>query len=160
MRLRTLASTCVLACAIAGAAAAQPLDTNKPAQGPGTALASASSEISVSGKVVSSSSTELVIDSDAGQRMTFALDPDTTTPTTFTAGERVAVRYHSSSGGTVHQAASIAVEPPTEVRSRPNELRTSSTSPRLPDTASGLPLIGLLGLLAVSGAVAVRVVRS
>lgn len=160
MRLRTLASTCVLACAIAGAVAAQPLDTTKPAQGPGTALASSSSEISVSGKVVSSSSTELVIDNDAGERMTFALDPNTTNPTTFTVGERVAVRYQSSSSGTVHQAASIAVEPPAEIQSRRDELGASSTSPRLPDTASGLPLIGLLGLLVVSGAVAVRVVRS
>jgi hypothetical protein len=146
---------------IAGAVAAQVVETTPPAAPATTTLAATSTEISVSGKVVSSTSTELAIDTDAGQRMTFALDPKTTPATTFTVGERVTVKYHSTSGGTVYQAASITVEPlvPVKVETQVAE-GTTPASPRLPDTGSALPLIGLLGLLAVGGAVAVRVVRS
>jgi hypothetical protein len=141
---------------IAGAATAQPLETRQvPAT---TALAQSSSDISVSGKVVSSTSTELVIDAEGGKRMTFALDPTTTPATTFKAGERVTVQYHSNSGGTVYQAASVAVEPAgVERREQPV---TTTKSETLPRTASSLPWIGLLGLLAVSGAAVVRMARS
>jgi hypothetical protein len=103
--------------------------------------------------VISATSTELVIDSDAGERMTFALDPETSEVTSFTAGERVTVRYRTSSSGTVFQAASIAVEPPVEVDEE-------TTLDRLPATASSLPLTGLLGLLALGGAAALRATRS
>ena len=157
MKLRTLTLTCAFVSAIAGVAAAQPLNTTeKPAET--TALANSASDISVSGEVVSSISTELVVDTDAGSRMTFALDPKATPASSFTAGQRVTVKYHSASGGTVYQAASIAVEPPTEVE-RPDDVTTSS-SDRLPDTASALPLIALLGLLAAGSAVAIRIARS
>jgi hypothetical protein len=158
MKPRTFLSTCAFILLIAGAAAAQPLDTSKPAPAASAPLANSSSEIWVSGKVVSATSTELVIDTDSGQYMTFALDSATTRATSFTAGERVRVNYHSSSGGTVNRAASIAIEPPTEVE--PQDDVTTSTSERLPETASVLPLILLLGLLALSGAVAVRIARS
>ena len=90
--------------------------------------------------------------------MTFALDPATAPGRTFTPGERVSVQYHSKSGGTVNQVASIAV-PPAEVE-RPVNDPTTRDSSRLPATASALPWIGLLGLLAAGGAVAVRVARS
>jgi hypothetical protein len=158
MKFRTLALTFAFVSAIAGVVAAQPLDTTKkPVET--TALANSSSDISVSGKVVSSTSTELVIDSDSGSRMTFALDPNTTPATSFTAGERVTVKYHSSSGGTVYQAASITVDPPTEIEREVDEVSTPFNE-RLPDTASVLPLIALVGFLAVGGAVAVRIARS
>lgn len=157
MKWRTLVLTCASVLTIAAAASAQQLETRKvPAT---TALAESSSDISVSGKVVSSTSTELVIDTDAGKRMTFALDPATTpAATTFKAGERVTVQYHSNSGGTVYQAASIAVQPVGVEHREPQATTTKSDS--LPRTASTLPWIGLLGLLAVSGAAIVRMVRS
>jgi len=153
MKWRTLLLTCALVFGITGVAAAQTADTTTPAPEATTALATSDSEISVSGEVVSSTSTELVIDSDAGERMTFALDPETSEVASFTAGERVTVRYRTSSSGTVHQAASIAVEPPAEVDEE-------TTLDSLPATASSLPLIGLLGFLALGGAVALRVARS
>lgn len=157
MKWRTLVLTCASVLTIAAAASAQQLETRKvPAT---TALAESSSDISVSGKVVSSTSTELVIDTEAGKRMTFALDPATTpASTTFKAGERVTVQYHSNSGGTVYQAASVAVEP-AGVEHREHQV-TTAKSESLPRTASTLPWIGLLGLLAVSGAAIVRMVRS
>lgn len=144
MKWRTLLLTCALVFGIAGVAAAQTADPVTPAPEATTALATSESQISVSGEVVSTTSTELVIDTDAGERMTFALDPETSDVSTFTVGERVTVRYRSSSSGTVIQAASVAVEPPD----------------RLPATATSLPLIGLLGLLALGGAAALRVARS
>jgi hypothetical protein len=159
MTTRIFVTTCAFVSLIAGAAAAQQQDTSKPAPVAATALANSSTEISVSGKVVSATDTELVIDTDAGKRMTFALDPTTTRATTFTAGERVTVNYHSASGGTVFQAATITVEPPAEFEPSVDETATSSSS-RLPETASALPLIALLGLLATGGAVAVRIARS
>lgn len=155
MKWTTLLLTFTLALVFgtAGLAAAQTADTVTPAPEATTALATSDSEISVSGEVISSTSTELVIDSDAGERMTFALDPETSDVATFTAGERVTVRYQTSSSGTVHQAASIAVEPPAEVEAE-------TTLDRLPATASRLPLLGLLGFLALGGAAALRVARS
>jgi hypothetical protein len=142
--------------AIAGTLAAQQVDDKKPATT--SALANASTDIAVSGDVVSSTSTELVITTDAGKRMVFVLDPATTPATTFTVGEHVAVKYHSTSGGTVYQAANVTVE---TARTEPRENdSTSADTSALPSTASALPLIGLLGLLALGGAVAVRIARS
>ena len=153
MKWTTLLLTCALVFGIAGVAAAQTADAVTPEPEATTALASSDSEISVSGEVVSSTSTELVIDSDAGERMTIALDPDTSEVASITAGERVTVRYRTSSSGTVHQVASIAVEPPAEVDEE-------TTFDRLPATASSLPLLGLLGFLALGGAAALRFARS
>jgi hypothetical protein len=160
MKLRTLFMAGALMLTLAGVVAAQTVaPTPTPAPVATTTLADASSDITVSGKVVSSTSTELVIDSDAGQRMSFALDPNTIPTATFTVGERVTVKYHSMSGGTVFQAANIVVEPQTEVEPQDVEVVTPD-SPQLPETASELPLIGLLGLLAMGGAVVTRVALS
>jgi hypothetical protein len=171
MKWRTFILTCAFTSAIAGVAAAQTADKPKdPATT--TALAAASTDISVSGKVVSSTSTELVINTDAGRPMTFQLDPKTHPAASFTVGERVTVQYHSLSGGTVYQAASIALDPQAKVAARyddpaepantePRDYEAdTSTRSRLPATASVLPMIGLLGLLAVSGALVVRMARS
>ena len=158
MKSRTIRLMCALVLATTGAVAAQQ-QADQPKPGTTTALADSSTQTSAAGTVVSSTSTELVIDTDAGGRMTFALDPATAPATTFTPGERVSVQYHTASGGTVHQAASIAVEPKAKVASPETEPPTAD-SPRLPETASNLALIGLLGLLVAGSAVAVRVARS
>ena len=165
MKLRTLLLTCACVLAIAGVATAQTTDTTQTAPVTTTDLATASSEISVSGTVVSSTSTELVIDSTAGKRMSFALDRNAIPAANFTVGEHVTVRYHSLSGGTVYQAANIAVDPQAEVdpmtKVEPQNYDVAATdSSQLPRTASNLPLIGLLGLLALSGAAVTRVALS
>ncbi|HEX4956456.1 MAG TPA: hypothetical protein VF017_23970 [Thermoanaerobaculia bacterium] len=163
MKVRTLLLTSVLMLTVVSTAVAQTPEPTKPATT--AALATTSAEMSVSGTVVSCTSTELVMDSDAGQRMTFALDPKTKPATTFTAGERVTVLYHTMSDGTVYHAASVVIEPRPKVmpqaRVEPQATGYSETSTgsRLPNTASSLPLIGLLGLLAMGGAVVVRVAR-
>ena len=132
---------CTLALVLAGAATAQ--QAQPAQQQPNLAesdLETTTEERTVSGTVVSATSTELVINTDAGTRMTFALDPTSTTR--FAVDERVTVAYHSETGGTVHQVVRATAEP------------------RLPATAGSLPLIGLLGLLAAGGAVAMRVARA
>lgn len=154
MMRKTLLLTCAFMLVIAGAVAAQTAEKTEPAAAPETtALATSDATISVSGKVVSSTATQLVIKSDDGVPLTFTLDPKTSPRATFTAGERVTVQYHSLSGGTVFQAVTIDVEPA-------DSEDMTSTSPRLPQTASLLPLIGLLGLLSIAGAVGVRFARS
>lgn len=162
-KLKTILATCTFLTALAAVAVAQTAEAAKPTLMT-TPLATAGSEISVAGKVISSTTTELVIETDAGTRMTFALDTNTYHATAFNNGERVTVQYHSLSGGTVFHAARIGVETSPIVASPMAERQVdevASTYPsRLPDTASRLPLIGLLGLLAAGGAVAVRVVRS
>lgn len=125
---------CTFALVFASAATAQPAQETSSTES--AALETTSEETTVSGTVVSATSTQLVIDSDEGERMSFALDPTSTTQ--FAVDDRVTVAYHSETGGTVQQAVSVAAEP------------------SLPATAGNLPLIGLLGLLAVGGAVAVR----
>ncbi len=166
MKSKTLLLTCVLMLAIAGVVAAQMPDTTPPAPATTTALATSNTEISVSGTVVSWTSSELVIDKGAGQLMTFALDPKVLPATSFNAGERVTIRYHSLSGGTVYQVSNVAVDTQprvaeTQPKAEPRNYEvTTPADPQLPRTASGLPLLALLGLLAAGGAVAVRVVRS
>src|SRR5688572_13627903 len=58
----------------------------------------------VSGTVVSSSSTSLVIDTDSGTRQTFMVDAQSTIPTGLTAGSRINVEYHALAGGQFHAA--------------------------------------------------------
>jgi hypothetical protein len=131
-----------LALVLAGAATAQQAQPAQPqpSSAESAALVTTTEEATVSGTVVSATSTELVIDTDAGTRMSFALDPTSTTR--FAVNERVTVAYHSETGGTVRQAVRVDAEP------------------RLPATAGSLPLIALLGLLALGGAIAVRVARA
>jgi hypothetical protein len=163
MMRKTLILTCAFMLAIAGVVAAQTADKTEPAPAPATtALATSTSEVSVSGEVVSSTATELVIKTDAGEPMTFALDPETSPKANFSAGERVTVQYHSLSGGTVFQAVTVDVEPAAQAEAVARDEPAggedmTSTSPRLPQTASVLPLIGLLGLLSFGGAIGVRV---
>src|SRR5919109_5327758 len=64
----------------------------------------AQTERSVSGKVVSSSSNQLVIQTDDGRQMTFNVDAQSTGATGLSEGSRVTVRYHEMSGGTFHAA--------------------------------------------------------
>lgn len=171
MKSKLLLLTCAILLACAGVASAQMPATDPPAPGTSTALATTNAEISVTGKVVSWTSSELLIETSPGERMTFALDPKGLPAATFAVGERVTVRYHSLSGGTVFQVSNVALEPIAKAeplvkaelqpRAEPNSYEVAAPAdPQLPQTASGLPLMALFGLLAAGGAVVVRVVRS
>jgi hypothetical protein len=161
MKRTSIFLICALALVGTGAAAqqAQPAQLQETPQASSAPLETRTAETTVSGTVVSATSTQLVIDNDAGTRMTFALDPTSTTR--FTAGQRVTVDYHTETGGTVHQAVRVAAAQPAAVTPRADtDSRDYDDRSSLPATAGSLPLIGLLGLLAVGGAVAVRVGRA
>jgi hypothetical protein len=100
----------------------------------------------ISGKVISSSSTSLVIETDTGTRQTFVVDAQSNLPSALTPGSRISVDYHTLSGGTYHaarattlSAAAAPAQPTTEAR--PVEPTTTpDTTPApvdtTPDTSS------------------------
>jgi hypothetical protein len=61
---------------------------------------------------------------------------------------------------TAQPSVTPAPAPTTEPSVPPSTPDTAGTSGRLPNTASNLPLVGLIGLLALGGAVALRVART
>lgn len=140
--------TAVLTLAIVGRVEAQQVEVTSP---PATELATSDATVMVTGTVVSSTSSEVVIDTDTGARLTFAVDDTTTRPTSLTAGERVHVQYHALSGGKYHAADIAAAALAEEL----DEVEVAA-DPLLPVTASPLALIGLLGLVAASGGFLIR----
>ncbi len=116
----------------------------------------------VTGTVFSSGNGQLVLDTDNGRR-TFIVDNDSHLASDVTVGSRATVEYHTMSGGRLHAAdvtMVMAAPPlptaPVAAESAPAPVQTAST---LPQTASDLPLLGLVGLIALAGAVGVRVAR-
>ncbi|PYQ43309.1 MAG: hypothetical protein DMF77_10375 [Acidobacteria bacterium] len=80
-----------------------------------------------------------------------------------TVGSRATVEYRTLSGGRLHAGdvtMAMAAQPyattPMAAAPAPARVRTASA---LPQTASDLPLVGLVGLIALAGAVGVRVAR-
>jgi hypothetical protein len=102
----------------------------------------------VSGTVVSSSTNLLVIRTETGNEMTFALDSESSFPANLAVGSRVDVRYHALSGGAYHAAEVRPVGTTAEPVHKP-----------LPRTASPLMLVGLLGLGSMSAAAGLRAFR-
>lgn len=83
MKYRVLVTTLVLALATLGSVAVA--DTTQPTQ-------------IVTGKVISSTPTQLVVEADNGARTTFVVDK-ATMPSTIMVGDKVSVNYQSQAGG-------------------------------------------------------------
>lgn len=145
----------------------------------------------VSGKVISSTPTQLVVEASNGARTTFVVDASTV-PSTIMVGDRVSVTYQSQAGGSfratnVTAAALADLEtsesalndsslPPATSPSYDTTTTSTSTSSTstmadssldndlsadtLPATASNLPLVLLLGVLALGGFILRTVTRS
>ena len=132
-----------------------------------------------SGKVVSSTPEQVVVQTDDGSQMTFKVDAQSTVPTGLSAGSRVTVTYHELAGGMFH-AASVApsdagtsptmntqeAPPPrpattttTAQEPMPERTTTTPTPGRLPATASPLPMVGLAGLLSLTAGLGLRALR-
>jgi hypothetical protein len=116
----------------------------------------------VTGTVISSGSGQLVLDTPAGQR-TFVVDSDSHLAADVSAGSRATVEYHTLGSGRLHagevtvvMAAQPYATTPMPAAPAPAPVRTASV---LPQTASDLPLVGLVGLIALAGAVGVRLAR-
>jgi len=121
---------------------------------------------SVSGTVVSSSSSSLVIKTDSGSRMTFQVDTSSNLPVGIAAGDRVSLDYESLAGGKYHVSrvsSESTTMPSGSERYGKTETPSTETSgaagekpEKLPRTASPLPLIALIGSLSVGAAVGIR----
>ena len=139
---RVLAAFAVATLAFAGAAAAQ-----------------ATSDSTVSGVVVSSTSDSLVVRLDDGTQRTFVTDTTTTLPPgRLVEGNRVTVRFHSLDGGRWQATTvSFAGDQGAVERSPASPDRPGDAS--LPSTASPMPLLALIGFAGLAGAAALRLLR-
>jgi hypothetical protein len=145
MKIRVAALSALIALASAAAILAQVVD------GP---------HLTATGKVVSTGNTSLVIEADDhGRSISFTVGTTTVTPPALTAGSRVTVYYHSL--GTTGQMADKVVlldgaqGPAPALTSSPSTASPpeDAAGTELPRTASPLPFVGLLGLVALLGSV-------
>jgi hypothetical protein len=158
-----------------------PTDMNQNADTNGTT--------SVTGKVVSTSGSTLVIDTDSGNRMTFDTS-GTAVPASASVGTRVQVAYSPTTTGNGNRLSTVTVLPATGTATADtrygstgsmgtsdttgstnsmNTNRTGSTNQdsdmyasnrNLPKTASLMPLAAVLGIVAFGAALGLRIVRS
>jgi LPXTG-motif cell wall-anchored protein len=142
----------------------------------GTAAAQTPTDASASGVVVSVATDSFVVRMDDGTERTFVTDTTTTLPSaSLVAGNRVTVNYRALDAGR-WQARTVAlvdraiaeVSTPSErpadrapVQAEPRTLDTTSPDRdrTLPDTASDMPLLPLVGGAALAGALALTVLR-
>jgi hypothetical protein len=147
--------------------------------------AMAQSELTVSGTVVSSTPTQIVVKTADGREMTFAVDAQSTVPSGLMTDNPVTVVYHDMGNNTLHAArvtsstttttrtpsttttttrtesTTSRTEPPPAAPTEPmpESTSTGTSSTRMPATASNLPLVGLAGLLILVGGLGVRALR-
>jgi hypothetical protein len=140
----------------------------------------AQSEITVSGTIVSSTPTQIVVKTADGREMTFAVDAQSTVPSGLVVSNPVTVVYHDMGNNTFHAArvtssstttttttrtesTSTRTEPPPTSQTEPmpetTAPATGTARTRMPATASNLPLVGLAGLLSLAAALGVRALR-
>jgi LPXTG-motif cell wall-anchored protein len=140
------------------------------------------SGLTITGTVVSFTDSALVLQSTAGQH-TIQLTPQTSRPSTFTTGERLAVDYTRNSTGVMIATAvrqegtagtevdhsvhmgTTALQNEAEVEAEVDtdadldtEMDTDvdASVDTLPETGSDAPLAGLIGLVALAAATALR----
>lgn len=128
----------------------------------------------VTGKVVSTSGSTLVIETDTGTRMTFDTT-GTTLPSAASMGTRIQIAYAPNQTGGVTRLSTVRLAPVTDTAIADAKYHTTgsagtvgasvpadmyASNRNLPKTASLLPLVGLLGVLALGAGFAVRFVRS
>jgi hypothetical protein len=90
----------------------------------------------VSGKVISSSSSSLVIETDTGSRQTFVVDAQSTLPSGLTPGSRISVDYHTLANGTFHAARGTSVSAAAAPAQPTTEARPVEPAPAMPTTTT------------------------
>jgi len=128
----------------------------------------AQTALTVTGTIVTSSPTQVVIKTPDGREMTFVVDAQSTVPAGLAEGNPVTVSYHDMGGGTLHAAnvtvssagtPSATANPPAAPEPMETTGAKTRTTRRMPATASPLPLIGLAGLLSLTAGLGLRAVR-
>jgi len=117
----------------------------------------------VSGTVVSSTSSSLVITTDVGIEQAFTADDQSTITRGLAPGVRVTVRYRALPGGRYY-AARVTLGDPGTTDEPPAGAGTGATTPpedvtpprQLPATSSVLPLLVVIGLAALAWGLAFR----
>ena len=104
MKLRLACILGILALAFSGTAIAQ----SQPVQQSGA-------EASLTGTVVSSTVSSLVIRDENGVEQTFDVDTSSTVPSGLMSGSRVTVRFHNMDGGRRHVASVMATDAGTSL---------------------------------------------
>jgi hypothetical protein len=180
MQYRTFVSLIVIALTFTGVAVAQsnPINAGNTSTTVGNPPPVPDDATTLEGEVISSNSREIVLRTKTGEARTFAVDAVSAPSTPFNVGDRVRVAYTTLPGGT-YQASNVSLWSSADLdaaddddtmtsssstydsnaasgTSTYNANQSSTLDARLPDTASNLPLIGLLGLLALGGAWLVR----
>jgi hypothetical protein len=153
MRFRIAAVAALLALGLAAPAIAQTSSENPQ---------------TVTGSVVSSSDTTLVIRTDDGTTRTYVVDSNSAMPSTaLSAGNRVTVLYRPLDA-TRFSVVSVApigsttspagqAPPPSATSATPSSTAPgSSPDPNMPSTAGSLPLAGLAALALLAGGFALR----
>lgn len=116
----------------------------------------------VDGKVISTSASSMVVETDAGKRLTFNIDTATAQPASLAAGDRVTVRFSELAGASHADTVTLTAAPPspaTTPATTPPATETTAQSNPLPRTASRLPLILLVGTLAALVAFGIQLSR-
>jgi hypothetical protein len=137
--------------------AAAQYETPSPQAAPSTDMTR-----SVMGTVVSVSDNSLVVKTESGDQMIFTRDASSVIPIMVSAGSAVRVDYETPQPGVFH-VSTVIMDTGASDRTSQQEA-TGSTTPQatgtemetMPKTASPLPLVGLLGLMALGGAVALH----
>ena len=117
--------------------------------------------VTITGTVVSIEGDVLTLSTDKGN-LRFDLDKDTEKPANLAVGNRITVSYDSDDKVTdkmdarrIVMAPAASTPTPTPVtQSTPSE--PTETQTELPQTASPLPLVAGLGILALAGALLLR----
>jgi hypothetical protein len=130
----------------------------------------------VTGKVISTDASTLVVETDSGNRMTFDTSGNTL-PYGAKVGARVEVAYTQGQTGSLNRISTVTIVPDTGTATADARYGSPSTTGsgtmtthtdnpdlyasnrNLPKTASLMPLLGMLGIFALAAGVAVRIVR-
>lgn len=127
----------------------------------GVAVA-ATDVLSVSGTVVTSDNTQIVIRTDDGTQRTLVLDPAGPPAPALTIGNRVNVRYRVLDPDRWQFAGLVETDRPMDTASSTTPSETTpanETGEALPATASSLPLVGLLAFSALGAGLALHTLR-
>jgi hypothetical protein len=129
--------------------------------------APAPTESTISGTLVSSSTNSIVIKTDTGVESTYVVDGTTALPAEMKPGDRINVEYRLLDGGAYHAArVTLGTETvaPSEasaasaVGSDSGGSASGGSSSGLPQTASPLPLYGVIAVLAIGAALGLRAI--
>lgn len=123
----------------------------------------------VSGTIVSTTGDQIVITTDAGQRMTFNRDVSFTMPSGLAVGNRVSVTYRGIDANDYTVNRIVMADNTVTGTTTTTDNTTSTTTSTygttntydtdLPGTASPMPLIGLLGALGLAAGTAIRALK-